>query len=142
PVGRELIPRRHVGEKISEPVDAVSTPREGGIAILHELRLRIELSSLARGDRFLKRIVEIKARLGNERRSERQVTVAQHPGWLVATHVPQLLKMIVRDLKQTAVLPLESFFRCAIGLPHGANTPALQHVDQLVQSESYGRQRF
>src|SRR4029077_8792692 len=72
----------------------------------------------------------------------REIAIAEQAGRPIAAHVPQLQVTVGADLKQAAVLPLKGFFRRAVGGPNRANAPALQHIDQLVESELHWWQSF
>src|SRR5262249_59176872 len=73
---------------------------------------------------------------------QREIAIAEQADRPVATHVPQLQITVGADLKQAAILPLKGFFGRAVGGPNRADTPALQHIDQFVESELHRRQSF
>src|SRR5262249_49190398 len=89
---------------------------------------------------FLKWIIEVKTRLGDQRSCQREIAIAEQADRPVATHVPQLQITVGADLKQAAILPLKGFFGRAVGGPNRADTPALQQMDQFVESELARRQ--
>src|SRR5262249_35160913 len=142
PIGGKLIPSGHVREKIAEPVNEISAPGEGRIAVLDQLRLGIGIHFLFCTAQFLKWIIEVKTRLGDQRSCQREIAIAEQADRPVAAHVPELQGTVGADLKQAAVLPLKGSFRRAVGGPNRANAPALQHIDELFASKLHRRSSF
>ncbi len=139
-VAVQFVPGAHVGKKVAVPIGAPA-PGLIQIGLRNHLRFGVEIH-LVLDIRAFVGIAKDEIHIAHAGKRKRHIVIVKQTRRLVALHIGELVRVIVRHEKHAVLLPLEGFFRPFLAGPNRCKAASFNNIDDFVESKLERRQRF